>query len=125
MQRDMDLIREILLEVEKKPASERWVARPLLEYSKEDVVAHVMLAIDAQLVAGAVISSFAANVFRIKNDGYDFLEAAKDDRLWEDAKKRLRAAGVPMSISAMKAMIHTLVLEMITSRAPSASTRSA
>jgi hypothetical protein len=122
MKRDMDLIREILLEVEKKPNSERWVAQPLLEYSKEDVVAHIMLAIDAQLLAGAVISSFSATVFRIKNEGYDFLEAAKDDMLWENAKTRLRTAGIPVSINAMKAMINTLVIEMITAKIQPAST---
>jgi hypothetical protein len=116
MKRDMDLMREILLEVEKLNSMERWVARPLMGHSKEEVVAHVRLAMDAQLVGGAVTSSLAASVHRLKSDGYDFLEASRDTELWEDAKKRAQSAGVPITIAAMKIIINTLIIERVTKK---------
>jgi hypothetical protein len=55
MKRDMDLIREILLETEKMPAMEIWTAVPLLGHDLNEVVAHVELAKEAGLIDARVL----------------------------------------------------------------------
>jgi hypothetical protein len=46
MKRDVDLVRQILIEVESQPVNQFWTAKPLLGYSREEVVYHVKLAAD-------------------------------------------------------------------------------
>jgi hypothetical protein len=101
----MDLFRAILLDVEAQPTGHPWSARPLLDYSLEDVVAHVRLIADAGLVEARFlgpIGNGAAMVLRMTNDGHDFLEASKQLTFWEKAKQRLKSGGLPVTVYAMK-----------------------
>jgi hypothetical protein len=109
MKRDMDLIRQILLEVEKLPASEMWTATPLLTFNQAEVVAHVQLAIDANLVDARYRLPDSATILRITNDGYDFLEASKQQSLWDRAKSKITAAGLPLTIYSLKLAMDTLI----------------
>jgi len=111
MKRDMDLIREILLETEKMPAMEMWGAVPLLGYDLAEVVVHVELAYDAGLVDARVLRGIPpdACVLGITNSGYDFLEASKHKTLWEEAKHQLVAQGLPIAVNTMKVVLQGLV----------------
>jgi hypothetical protein len=109
MKRDMDLIREILIEVEKVPALVMWESRPLLGYNDEEVFAHIELAREAGLVEASLMSGACAIIQRITNDGYDFLEASKQPTLWQQAKDRITAAGLPVTIAVAKTVLQTLV----------------
>jgi hypothetical protein len=114
MTRDMDLFRAILLEVESQPAGKMWSAVPLLEHPTIEVVAHVRLISDAGLVDARFISPVNnedAFVIRITNDGYDFLEASRQPSFWEKAKERVKSAGVPISVYALKQVFDILIKE--------------
>ena len=105
----MDLIRAILIEVEKLPPLERWAARPLDGYGEKEVIAHVQLAYDAGLVDARFVPGAAAMILRITNDGYDFLEASKQPTLWQRAKLQLISNGLPLTVTAIKSVLQTLI----------------
>lgn len=109
MKRDMDLLREILLEVEKLPSYEMWQSGPLLGYDEKDVVAHIELAQDSGLLVASFCSGPTATVQRITNDGYDFLESSKQKTLWEEAKHQLIANGLPLTIATVKSALQMLI----------------
>ena len=111
MTRDMDLIREILLEVEKVPAMQPWHSTPLLGYDIKDVVAHIELALDAGLVEARLIKGMMPDAFiiRITNSGYDFLEASKQKTLWEQAKHQLVSQGLPLTVNTIKTVLQALI----------------
>lgn len=114
MKRDMDLIRAILLEVEKVPALEMWDSRPLLGYDDKEVFAHIELTVEAGLVVASFYSGPCATIQRITSSGYDFLEASKQETLWERAKHQIVAAGLPLTIATVKTVLQTLINDAIT-----------
>ena len=110
MKRDMDLIREILLETEKMPAMEMWTAVPLLGHDLNEVVAHVELAKEAGLVdAQVLLRGPDACVLRLTNSGYEFLEASKQKTLWEQAKHQLVDNGLPITVSTIKVALQASI----------------
>ena len=113
MTRDMDLIREILLEVEKLPSYDMWQSGPLLGYDEKDVVAHVELAQDSGLLVASFCSGPTATVQRLTNDGYDFLESSKHKTLWERAKGQVISNGLPMTIATIKAVLQKIINDAI------------
>jgi Hypothetical protein (DUF2513) len=113
MKRDMDLIREILLEMENLPSYEMWQSASLLGYDEKDVVAHVQLAEDAGLLIASYCSGPTATVQRITNEGFDFLESSKQKTLWERAKGQVISNGLPMTIATLKAVLQKLISDAI------------
>ena len=105
----MDLLREILLEVEKVPAMQMWDSRPLLGYSDAEVFAHVRLAEDAGLLVASFMTGYSAVVQRLTNSGYDFIEASKQPTLWQQAKDRIVSAGLPVTIAVVKTVLEKLI----------------
>src|ERR1700722_16676492 len=107
----MDLIREILLEVERAPAMEMWSAVPLLGYDLKEVVAHIKLAQEADLVDARILMGAPpdACVLRLTNTGYDFLEASKQKTLWAQAKHQLVSQGLPLTVNTIRTVLQALI----------------
>lgn len=90
MKRDMDLIRQILLDVEAK---EDMLPRPfhVEGYPKEQVSYHVILLGEAGLIEARHMSTQqdvvpTAYPVRLTWEGHEFLGAAKNDTAWQKAK---------------------------------------
>jgi hypothetical protein len=86
LKRDVELIRQILMEVEKSDSFELWESRPLLSHSERDVVAHIQMAQEAGLLDAFYTAGPQASVKRLTNDGHNFIVAAKNPGVWERAK---------------------------------------
>jgi hypothetical protein len=114
MKRDMDLIREILLQLEDCPAGTPWAAKSLQGVEIKEVVEHVKLLMDAGYVDARVLSEMAM-VLRITNAGYEFLESSREKSRWELAKQKAIAASVPATISVMKAILDQIIKERLPS----------
>lgn len=104
MKRDMDICREILLQIEEKPADYHPpIMLKLPEQSKEVVSEHVRLLAEACLIE-AVSGSFKGGSdwqpTRLTWDGHDFIDAARDDGLWRKAKEATlkRAGGLAFDV---------------------------
>jgi hypothetical protein len=98
MQRDMDLVRQILITI--ADAESGWAPRPLRVdgYTDEQVGFHILLMIEGGLLVGANVSTHGGSspsgiASRITWRGYEFLDAARGSETWNQAKGLARKAG--------------------------------
>ena len=89
MERDMDLVRRILHEVEKAPFDMGGVDVKLPGVSDEALQNHLLLLWEADLIH-AMDASGGGNPqylpIRLTWIGHEFLDASRDDTLWNKAK---------------------------------------
>lgn len=92
MQRDIELIRNLLLIIESNKEMDRrsefrfdWDGFSVGR-SSEEVAYHLALLHDANLVTG---NAEIPSVTGLTNNGHDFLASVKNDPVWEATKARL------------------------------------
>lgn len=95
MKRDLDLMREILMQVE---ASEGPVYPPWLpDRGREELqlIGHqVMLLTDAGYIeADYTPPETIGTIFRITNRGHDYLDSVRDPKVWKETKAKLEKVG--------------------------------
>ena len=91
MKRDMDLVRKILLHIEANQDGK--ITLDIPDYPQEEIYSHVALMEEKGLVE-ATISRAVGSLDRIEVcavkrltwEGHDFLDASRNDTLWEKAK---------------------------------------
>jgi hypothetical protein len=105
MQRDMDLIRAILLHVESIPADDRVHTVHIEGYSDPIVAKHIELLADAGFVESDLLTTethgaMSGRVLRITWSGYEFLDAARSDTIWHRAKEHVggKLGSVPVEV---------------------------
>ena len=93
MKRDMDLVRKILLHVEEN--EDGHISLDIPDHSRDEIYRHVELMKDKDLVEAVIVPAgdgagheiLACEVMRLTWAGHDFLDAARSDTVWEQAKK--------------------------------------
>lgn len=121
MKRDMDLVREILLKLEsyEEPAYPGYV--PIEGHDKLEVDFHVRLMWEAGLVD--VFDTTGSGEFfsyiqpRITWNGYEFLDAARDDKRWKEAKTIFNKVGgvaFDMVIAVLTDLANTQIKTLMT-----------
>ena len=115
MKRDMDLIRSILQKVESCEDPHGLEHMPEIDgYSQAQVSYHIKLLHDAGLIEVQTADEFntAYPDFLSLNltwTGQDFLDAAKDDTLWEKAKETVIKPGASFTFDLLLAWLKTQV----------------
>jgi len=122
MKRNMDLIRSILLELEDKANGYDYVSVEVPGYTNDEITYHKQLLLEAGLVKGFCteadkekrrglpqdrsithsVSTWirATQVRGLTWAGHDFLDAAREDTRWDQAKKIFqRLGGVTLEIA--------------------------
>jgi len=116
MKRDMDLIRQILLHVEARQFDQVDEPFHVPEYADDIVGFHLELLAEAGLVKTPDASNTGHNFVYfpvgITWEGYEFLDACRDERRWIDAKKLLRQCGT-VSFHVMKQLLAKLACEAL------------
>lgn len=88
MQRDIDLIRHILLDLEARGSYTDWLDVDIEEYSPEQVDYHLELLIEAGLIrvpaSGMELSR--RHPLRLTWEGHEFLDAARSETRWQKVK---------------------------------------
>jgi Hypothetical protein (DUF2513) len=98
MKRDMDLIRELLLQIEGSKTN--FATCPVMEQGRPDreeawrLGEHLHLLQEAKII-DATINAAAGNVNvqRITWKGYDLLDSIRDPKIWEKTKNGVEGAG--------------------------------
>lgn len=112
MKRDMDLIRAILLEVEKSP-SPAGCQIEIPGRTREELYYHAQLTQEAGLIEARFLpNSTVFHVLRLTNPGHKFLAAARSDTVWEKAKKKLLSATGTITLEGLKAALPQIVRKL-------------
>jgi hypothetical protein len=115
--RDVELFRQILIAIEKQPAGMRAHAIDIPGHSAEEIYEHALLTQDAGLIEATFHKSMPHFVVRrLTNEGRDFLEAARQETLWAEAKTTVRKNIGTITIAALKTVLNELVQRAVTGR---------
>ena len=115
MNRDMDFIRTLLLQVEESegPLDLLQFARPA--FPVEAVLFHAGLLADGGLVITQMQYDddeshipTAARITRLTGQGAEFLAAAKNESVWRHTKAALASMGDPVSLTMFEAALISL-----------------
>jgi len=87
---DFDLVRQILIAVESFPFENKPKDIAIEGFTAKDISDHVCYAFDADFVAASYLKQpgyIQWKPHHLTDGGYNFLNAASHDQLWESAKK--------------------------------------
>lgn len=107
MKRDLDLIRRILKDVEGMPAGKPLGNITYPGYSKEIIHEHIDLLDQAKFIevatfkAGTAKNIIKYQINRLTWLGHEFLDAAKDDSIWNKAKEKFLKPTVSFSFDLL------------------------
>ena len=106
MQKDLDLIRLLLFELEGEESVD------LSDYSTEQLNYHKALVVDAGFAEGVINYSTAKNASpdipdlallnRLTYAGHAFLDNARSEKVWNKAKGLVKQNGLALTLEAMK-----------------------
>ncbi|MDQ0208889.1 DUF2513 domain-containing protein [Alkalicoccobacillus murimartini] len=104
----MELVRLICLEVEEKGDARGTFVVPKFEnYSRDQVMYHMKLLIEAGLISGMNQSTkmnLAVAATSLTWSDHEFLDAIKNDTVWTKVKKKVKEEGGSMPIQMVKAL---------------------
>jgi hypothetical protein len=110
MQRDMDLIRELLIRVEHHPCfdGQNWATPDIqgdlvsADHPLEEVNYHLELLIEAGYLKGQSRAGFGVPVIsKMTWEGHEFLDNIRDNDIWHKTKKRIEGLpGVALKVVA-------------------------
>ncbi len=116
MRRDMDLVREILRQIEAWPEPQGWVEFDMPDRLPDEVSYHVAIMADAGLIQAQDVSNLQMYDWRAKKltwTGHEFLEAARNDTIWQRAKALMAEKGGGTSFEVMLALLIELAKRQI------------
>ena len=96
MQRDMDLVRKVLIEMEKHPAPLHQSALQIADEDDELVSYHVMLLEEAGFITAVDASTNRLEWIpgSLTWNGHEMLDAMRNDTVWRNFKAWLKKQGV-------------------------------
>jgi Hypothetical protein (DUF2513) len=107
--RDMDLIRMILLEVEKSPSLDGCQVK-IQGRTSEELYYNARPAQDAGLIDARFLPNTTEfHVLRLTSEGHKFLEAARNDTLWAKAKEVVTKNTGTLTLEGLKITLSALI----------------
>ena len=107
--REMDLIRAILLEVEKS-LSPNGSGIELPQRTREELHYNAHLAQEAGLIDARFLpNSTDFHVLRLTYAGHEFLDAARNDTMWAKAKETVTKNTGTLTLEGLKIALSTLI----------------
>ncbi len=118
MKRDWDLIRKILLEIERKESA-KFENITIQEFEFGKIAEHVAILKEAGLIEAETPRSASgtfklAIVSRLTWEGHEFMELSRNDSFWNKAIKQMKDKALPATISVITEVIKEIIKNSIT-----------
>jgi hypothetical protein len=116
MKRDMELVREILLKVEKAPYDGRFHDIEVEGRSHQEIAYHVMILHEARLLEATNRKTHHGIDWKPKRltyAGHEFLDAARSSKVWEAAKSWLSSTTGTLTIEGLKTALPEVTKRII------------
>lgn len=112
MQRDMELIREMLFLLEKDDRA------PLKIDGYDDLAIgyHTRMLIEAGFIVGHASntsSGLATSISHVTWQGHDFIDAARDPTRWDTAREIIKDKGGSVTFDVLKQLLTSLMIQAI------------
>ena len=102
MRRDMDLIRALLLKIESMEIKPGYTTRALQasdpdlqvgSYTEDQIGYHLEYLIDSKLVDGSCSVDRLFHIYKLTQDGHNFVDSVRDPEIWRKTKDGAQKAG--------------------------------
>ena len=95
MKRDLNLMRQILLDLEKKGSYTNWLDVDIEQYSPEQMDYHLELLMEAGLIRTRSADRELPRWYpvRLTWEAHEFLDAARDERRWQKVNDLIAQVG--------------------------------
>ncbi len=119
MQRNWDMIREILTRLEKMPDTDSMLQLSDFPLNQASEYSYNMeLLIEAGLVEGQIFKALGGGptrffVQRLTWHGHEFLDSIRSDTVWDKTKKTFAAKGTDMTLDLVKSVATDIGLSLI------------
>lgn len=119
MKRNLDLIRHILLIIEDSSSDRLTISDFITEEYPGNVVSHhLKLLLDCGYIDAVSRNTIGAPytmfiVHRMTSQGYDYLEAVKDNSIWDKTKTKLLELGGTATLDTVKTISSSIALKML------------
>lgn len=115
MNRDMDLVRLILLEIEEKYRSTALHNISIDGYDMETIAYHCKILFDAGLISDYKAQPGSGRIYgfgvsSLTWDGHDFLDKIRDNSQWKRVKDTITSKGLPLIIDTVKAVANAFIV---------------
>ncbi len=109
MKRDLDLIRKLLLALEEKPGPEAVDTLKIQGYDDLTIKHHLLLLAQAKLIDYEPEQTKTGRVIRVLGfnpswQGYEFLDAVRDDTIWSKIKSEISDKAVSVPFEVLKSL---------------------
>ena len=116
MERDMDLVKKMLLAIEKKqPSDLRNEDLEIEGYSHQKISYHVKMMAEAGLVEAIDFSNNTTGIdwrsISLTWEGHVFLGTSKDEKQWKKTKQIINRNGLSISVEVLKTLISKLMTD--------------
>jgi len=111
MTRDMDLVRELLFEIERRPYNRSWFEIQITDRSAAELGYHIMLLYQAGLIEASDQSyeqlddASGWKPVALTWSGHEFLAAAENVTTWNKAKALITDKGAGMAFELLKSLL--------------------
>ena len=112
MKRDLDVIREILLQVESLGLNER--VKYDSTYDSPEEIHNALLLLDARFIVSESQDTFrrrAISIARMTDSGHTFLDSIRDPSILSKVKQELLKVGGGASLNTIQTLANKFVLE--------------
>jgi hypothetical protein len=116
MKRDMDLVRAVLMEIEKAPFDGGSLDISVPGHSSEEISYHILLMHEARLIEAVDLSSLDGVCWKPKRltyEGHEFLDAARNDTFWKKAKDKVTTSTGTLTLEGLKIALSALMKHAI------------
>ena|ERR1043166_5041248 len=110
MQRDLELIRNILLDAESVPAGQTIFGFEFSGQTEAEILGHVELLIDAGYLDGTIMRGrqgqpMKCAVKKLTWEGHEFLADAKNDTVWKRVVAEAKEKGTSTSMVVIQGLL--------------------
>ena len=112
MKIDMDLARNILFKIEDYQEPNGWIDIKFEDYSNEEISYHIKLLSQAGLIEAEDLTDSSGFEWKAKSltwKGHEFLEAARSNTRWNDAKKFILEKGGSLTFDILKTVLTEII----------------
>ena len=119
MKRDLDLIKAILLEIEKKDDTSPISNLSVEGYDQKSIDYNIHLLNQAGLIK-ANIARVGANeiydpiILEMTWSGHEFLDSARNETVWNKGKELIKQHGGSVPFEVLKSVLNQVALSLIT-----------
>lgn len=116
MKRDMELIRQVMIEIEKNPDPMQPIEIHIAGFSDLEVSYHVMLLAEHGFVEAINFTThdgFEWQAQRLTFEGHEFLDAARSDTIWKTAKEKIVSTTGVLTLESLKFALPLVLKHML------------